>query len=331
MIKFFIIYFLLIFNAYALKNGGTNVHNEQEYRQAYKMTGKMNGKVIKDVQLFLKRLINHPKMKFNKIMKEDYFLEGNFNSFLFKDYYFDTKDSKILKNNMVYRLRYRWKNASDYYKYKWLPLKTYEPSRCEIQFKYDYNLEELSEVQESRFEFRNDSFPFNKNKDAPPAPWKYDEYKKYVTSGKYKNYHIIPSLMLRKKIKGLKLNELENVITTETIRVRNHINIKTVFGDPPNPEQAMIITFDFVYPSKGDPFIELEMELDRSIGRNMNNIIFDPDRSLMIKQEIYRIKSKLLYDINFIFHNINLYLKKQLKLEPLKKEFKYKRISDNLN
>ena len=318
--------FTILFSMITHAMEGTETHREQEYRRAYSMSSNLGSKGIKDIQDYIQRLINGKYTRFDKLLKEQYYLEGNFHSFLFKDYYFDTEDYKILKNNNVYRLRYRWKNAADYFKYKYLPLQSYYPSRCEIQFKYDYSLTGMSEVKESRFEFRNDSFPFNKNKDAPLPPWEYEEYVNYIKSGVYKSYEIKPSSILKTKNPKVNLSNLKNVVTTETIRVRNHINIKNIFGDLPNPEQAIILTVDFVYPDKGESFIELELELDRSIGKNMNNIIYDKSRREDVRKEVFRIKKILLNDIHFIYKNVDLYIQKKLRLTPLKDNFKYRRI-----
>ena len=314
----------------AKTTSGTEAHFEQEYRSAYKIPEGFNSKFIRKITKILEKKIKDHEFRFEKTLGESFYMDKKFKTFLFKDYYYDTDDNKLMKNNSVYRLRYRWDNASRYFRYKWLPLTSNYPSRCEIQYKHGYDFSnEISNMKEIRFEFRNESKPFNKKKDAPPAPWKVDEFSRYMNTGRYKQYTILPTAEL---VKNTKINPrtLKNKVTTETIRIRNHLNIPNIFGDMPNPDQAVIITFDLVYPDKGEPFLEVELELDRSIGKNINDILKNKKRNKEVLDFLKEIKAQLLADILDVNNLILKILQEDFKLSPLETTFKYKRIISSI-
>ena len=302
---------------------------EEEYKFAF--TGeKLRGKTINKIQNALKKLLSSKTLSFSKMIEREYYLESNFKNFVFKDYYFDSEDLKLLNSNSAYRLRYRWNNSAFYFRYKLLPLiKTYYPTRCEIQFKNNYQFRGnyKVDVQETRFEFRNESFPFTKHKNAPPPPWPFSTYKEVVKQGKYRGYPIKP---YTEAIKILENDKIKHILTTETIRVRNHINIKNPFGSGPNPEQAFIITFDFsegIYKNNKTSFVEVEIELERNISTLLNKSIKyignDP-----IKKEASEFAKTIKATINEDFKIIKETILKILQKEvgpPLRETFKYKR------
>ena len=327
MLRYIIVYFLIILNIYS--NTGTKEHFEQEFRKAYTLPHNFNSQSIREVEEIILKVLSSREFSTEKLFGEEYFLGKKFHAFLFKDYYYDTDDYKLMNQNSVYRLRYRWKNASDYFKYKFLPLRSYYPLRCEIQYKYDYNFsKDLSTMKEVRFEFRNESFPFSKNKNAPPPPWDYSEYRKYLKTGQYQEYSILPSNELVKR-HNINLNNLNEKLIIETIRIRNHINIRNIFGDEPNPEQIGIVTFDLVYPNIGKPFLEVELELDRSIGANLNEILESSRREIEIKEFVRKIKESLIFDIKIIRDEILKELENNYRLKELTPNFKFKRVISN--
>jgi hypothetical protein len=158
------------------------------------------------------------------------------------------------------------------------------PNRCEIQFKSDYRweaTEKTSEVDETRFEFRNASHPFSLKKSAPPAPWPEAEYLGYARSGKYKEFRTKPMQALIQTFtrKGRPTNniELDPVLVVETERSRLHLDFKNPWGSGPNPDQVFIVTIDrstFAgYGAKSSDelptFLELEVQIDRNITHDL--------------------------------------------------------------
>ena len=308
---------------------GTDTHFEQEYRDAFLLPKKFNSSTIRKIQKNIKQLIEKQKFALPSTLKEEYYLEKDFHSYMFKDYYFDTPNLELLNSNAAYRLRYRWKNASDYFKYKYLPIRSYYPSRCEIQFKYDYNFSEIATMKEVRFEFRNDSSPFRENQDAPPPPWEFAVYEKYLLSGKYLNYNILPYKVLKEKLPKVNTNKLAKQVEIETIRIRNHINIKNIFGEMPNPDQIIIITFDIVNHDNIN-FLEVEFELDRSVGKNINKIIADSKRAEHIKNFLKDLKKKIFSDMTLIREEVISTLEKEFSMKKLENKTKYRRILEGL-
>lgn len=200
-----------------------------------------------------------------------------FKTFVFEDTYLDTDSLHLFKHNAAYRLRYRWTFAERYYRYQLLPfVQAFYPDRCEIQFKQGYRRNQENktvEVEETRFEFRNESHPFSEENPAPNSPWPREEYLGYAQTGIFKNYRIFPTAELLKLWpEADAVVALKPKVLVSTERWRNHLSVANPWGTGPNPEQTFIITFDIskvrdtetgkVLPQK---FLELEVEIDRNV------------------------------------------------------------------
>ena len=329
----FIIFFS--FNAFSLEVAGTKAREEVEYKFAFEFGP--NSPSLKSIGKLLQEKLKHfilKELHFPKLVKGPYYLNPQFDSFVFKDIYFDTYNNDLAKRNSAYRLRYRWTGLDKYHRYKILPwFSALHPDRCEIQFKWDYQFnkkERIVTVKESRFEFRNESMPFLLKQNAPPSPWKEKDFIEIGKKGVFEKWIMQPSQDLKKH---LALGpEVFPFVTVETIRYRSHLNIKNPWGSGPNPDQAFIITIDSTYSVDKEfpPFIEIEIERERNTSDQLNEWA---KRKLTGKADIDSIinfsqKAKLALkkDHQLLGTFLSLAIENDLKLKILPSASKYHRI-----
>ncbi len=264
---------------------GTPTHREVEYKKAYSgivvKAATIKAKIKKALDVSLK----NEHFLFSKSLEKSYTLQSDFQTFVFRDFYLDTDNLAVSRRGAAYRLRYRFKSPNHYFGYTTLPIfKHFYPHRCEIQFKWDYQDKGdsgLMEVNEARFEFRNDSFPFTLKRNAPPAPWPFTEFLSYAQEGQFRNVRLLPTMKL---IETLNIApSLQNISLTPklelvTFRHRLHILLKTPWGSGPNPEQVFLITLDEVHgrdlrggpnPELKQAFWEVEIEIERNTLSNL--------------------------------------------------------------
>jgi hypothetical protein len=227
--------------------------------------------------------------------------------FLFRDIYFDTKDDLNQKHAISFRLRHRWKSYKDYRDYESRQFdRRFFPIRCEIQVKTDRRElgDGYSNVNETRFEFRDASLPFSDINPAPPAPWDFEEYLHYAVTGRFMNYIISPAKeyagFLLSKEPDLKRIWLKPKLVVLTRRFRIHLNVNTPWGSGPNPDNAFIVSMDFSEilgpeymdyllqakyrtqklrpPSRGN-LREMEIEFERNVSTVLDKEIEDLEKS----------------------------------------------------
>ena len=287
------------------------------------------------------------QMKFDSQVFSKYEVSDHFESFVFKDIYLDSSDFKIKKAKSAYRLRYRWVRQEKYYRHRLFPfLKVFYPDRCEIQFKGGYERNQNDGtigVLETRFEFRNASEPFIKDKSAPKSPWKPKTFLNYAQSGMYLNYPMLPFQKLLERLpKKNKSIEIKPVIEVVTERYRTHLYIKNPWGVGPNPEQAFIITIDVAKASEFKAsklkagqtskkrFLEIEIETDRNISTEVDRMAKMPVRpnSLEVSAKDFSTQAKenLLYDLKVIESSISKILIKDYSFKRLPVTNKYSRL-----
>ncbi|MCO4795329.1 MAG: hypothetical protein KC493_16540 [Bacteriovoracaceae bacterium] len=315
---------------------GTPTRVEKEFKMAFKLKGRKVTDISNVIKIEILQLISTKAFSFPKIVSESYVLDPQFKSFVFRDYYLDSPDKLLLKNEVGYRLRYRWSSLDKFDRFQIFPfLKFYYPDRCEVQFKEGYNFNSqtgIATVNETRFEFRNESEPFNKNKNAPRAPWKLKKFLNIAQAGEFKNYLMLPSIMLEKKI-GKTIRELKLKVKTEmtTRRFRTHLNIFHPWGSGPNPWQSFIITLDDVYfknIEKGEGrFFEIEIEIERNASREIFKLSDNASKeSPKEAQEISTIaKIALEKDLMLLREKITKRLKKEFEITPMAIKSKYMR------
>ncbi|MFZ5950472.1 MAG: hypothetical protein ACOYXC_07190 [Candidatus Rifleibacteriota bacterium] len=164
-------------------------------------------------------------------------METGLGTFCFMDIYLDTEDGLNFKNNISYRIRYRWHSRGALFRHMLGSDNQSDfPHRCEYQLKiYDQQWEDsFNSCSETRFEFRNDSFPFKSDASAPPAPWRLDSFIPPAITGRYGGFNVITTVELAEKIRkiapeitSLRMKPALVVITT---RRRIHLGLPNEFG-----------------------------------------------------------------------------------------------------
>jgi len=183
-------------------------------------------------------------------------------TFCFLDVYFDTPDGLNEKWNIAHRVRYRWHSRGGFIRYM-LGEETTEtfPHRCEYQLKA-YRRERTEGFyvsNEARFEYRNESFPFKRDRSAPPPPWPFEEFLPVAATGRYRQYHTWFSYEYARYLAevepALTAVELDPVLVEVQTRRRIHLELPTAWGvaagaqgmgSTTNTTQAMVITLDTV-------------------------------------------------------------------------------------
>ena len=252
-----------------LNVAGTPPRKELEYKISLGGHNLEKSKVIKDVGRAVSDLLTGDTLQFPKLVGRSYKYKRKSKSFAFRDHYFDDDKMTLSQNDITYRLRYRWKRYADFKQHIAFPfLKSFFPHRCEIQLKSNYQQTPtgMTEAEETRFEFRNASAPFDAKKDAPKAPWPLKEFEQYAKYGKFRDYTIYPYYQLEKELTKAKKfrGELQQSVVLLTERTRSHIRIKSPWGTGPNPDQTFIITLDHVRPlAIGSPITQNHSKKNR--------------------------------------------------------------------
>lgn len=341
--RIFIFLISLLFNTqfgWCAEGDGTPEHTEFEYKIAFELNENFNiSNFIKHADSKISKILENKELSFPAIFSSHYQIENQLKPFVFKDIYLDTKNLDVLNRQSSYRLRYRWSKLSDYTRHKLFPFhKSFYPSRCEIQFKRKYEIDSILgavKVSESRFEFRNESEPFILEENAPSSPWPETEYIEYAKTGKFKEYTILPTSILKETIQNSN-PDLIPMITVETIRYRTHlIAEKNPWGWGPNPQQIFIITFDLSTWTNADgttnknPIMEVEIEVDRNtatmvdITRKMIPENFLQDAAVRISEDAYQALAKDQSSVKTLIKEIMLSWELG---SPLNTGFKYSRM-----
>ena len=199
----------------------------------------------------------------SKLVGEDFYADESVADFMFRDIYFDTADHLNYKAAVSYRLRNRFTSMRAYkYHVKRPTWSRSWPYRLEFQAKTDRKEvgDGYSTVAEARFEVRRQSSPFSEEMLPPPPPWDLDEYIPYFQSGSYKGMATYPAQEVMKFLvpKYTSKQELEFLpeLVLLTDRYRQHLNIKTLWGSGPNPEQSYIISLDKTDVYEAEPYLE---------------------------------------------------------------------------
>lgn len=218
------------------------------------------------------------------LTRSDYYImEIGLGTFCFLDIYLDTDDQLNFREDISYRVRYRWHSRAALFRYLLGSRNPVDfPHRCEYQLKvYEKAWKDgFNNCLETRFEFRNASFPFKTKQSAPPAPWPFAEFIKPAITGKYENYPISTSYDYAKALKAktglsgkIKLKPSLIVVTT---RRRIHLGIKNEFGpraaelgmgSTTNADNAILITLDTseIY---GHDFLDTYLYTNIALSRN---------------------------------------------------------------
>lgn len=216
------------------------------------------GKIRSDLE---RHLANDLKWKVPALSNSEYYImQTGMGTFCFLDIYLDTDENLNFKNNISYRVRYRWHSRGALIRYILGSRNPADfPHRCEYQLKIYLNewKNGFNNCEETRFEFRNESFPFKTDKSAPPPPWPFKEFVNTAIIGQYNNFTTWPSFeyatFLKQKLGLSGLIKLKPSLIVVTTRRRLHLGIKNEFGlvaaelgmgSAINADQAILMTLD---------------------------------------------------------------------------------------
>lgn len=244
---------------------GTPARVENEFKLTADLPEKLNTRnsyILAKIRSGLERaLANDFNWKVPSLSGSDYYImQTGMGTFCFLDIYLDTENGLNFKNNISFRVRYRWHSRGALFRYILGSVNPDDfPHRCEYQLKiYLKDWENgFNDCEETRFEYRNDSFPFKTDKSAPPAPWPFKEFVSTAIKGKYKNFVTWPSFeyasFLKNKLGLTGKIKLKPVLAVITTRRRIHLGIKNEFGmkaadlgmgSAINADQAILMTLD---------------------------------------------------------------------------------------
>lgn len=326
---------------------GTDGRTEREFKLAFSVPLDRSTEDVKAAVLqVLQQTIG--TLKFDKLIDSEFQISGDFKPFVFKDIYLDTPDFQILRANSAYRLRYRWPRLDYYVRHRLLPFfKDFYPNRCEIQFKGNYQWDgNVVSVQETRFEFRNESHPFFLLQNAPKAPWPEAEYLGYAQSGLYGGYAMKPTLALVERIPGARKKKVSPAVEVTTIRERLHLRVRNPWGMGPNPDQVFIVTLDrseftprmegLGGRSQGNALLEIEVEPDRSTLEGLQRVGWLKRApgfgglNDLIQPFTEKAKDYLHQDLDTLRFRLSRGMTEALQQKPLPGRFKYARAHEYL-
>lgn len=294
-------------------------------------TRGLHSLIKKNLNLFRFGNIGRCDLKLDKIPK----------TFAFLDYYYDTKDRKILKKQSSYRLRFRWSDYLSYVRKSIYPFTRRFPfTRVELQAKTNYRFLDNGnlEVKETRFEFREEASPFSDGVDLPPKSWQELDYEKLIFSEVYGAYRHYPGHLVRQNIIDGE-DQLQRSLVLLTKRHRMHLRCKNPFGWGQNPEQIMIVSIDKTYCKEGcfqnnRMVLEVEIERERNISTILDRVAGYQStekfsNSIIAEEAItYAKKVKSVFDrdhlllVNLVKSNL-----KALNIHSLQSDFKYSRFA----
>lgn len=272
------------FEASPLRPAGIDPRKEVEVKLAFNPSLRAESVT----QALLERLsvmATKEEFEFARVVGERFKVGSFFRPNVFVDYYLDTPEHFLMRRGAAYRLRYRWDESYKYWLYQWFPFfSDLHPARCEVQFKRDYKFsdrEDVLEVTETRFEFRNEAEPFSISKDAPASPWEKTEFIEYAKTGVFRQWHLKPSVELVNFVRAqdperekLELGEVLDLIVT---RHRLHLTLKHPWGSGPNPDHVILISIDEVQDKGGTSrLLEFEIEMERNTNSMLESILRMP-------------------------------------------------------
>lgn len=250
-------------------------------------------------------------------------MQTGLGTFCFLDIYLDTPDGFNARSNISYRVRYRWHSRSALIRYLTGSDNVADfPHRCEYQLKIygkDW-AESFNNCRETRFEFRNDSFPFKTNQTAPPAPWPFEEFIKPAIKGQFGKDTIYTAYDYAKHLKqnhgksgNVKLMHSLIVLTT---RRRIHLGLKNEYGSVSadqglgsavNADQAILVTLDTSEIYKAE---FLETYLFSRYARSRNSLT----KRLVKRLKSMLVPEKIFTELEFEFErNIESALSMQIE------------------
>ncbi len=244
---------------------GTPAREENEFKLEILGNSDLlqqNSYLISKARRALERsFINDALWKATRHSNSDYYIMNvGQGTFCFLDIYLDDDEGLNFKHDVSYRVRYRWHSRSSLIRYLLGSADRADfPHRCEYQLKIYENAwkDAFNNCLETRFEYRNESFPFEADASAPPAPWPFEEFIKPAITGRYNDFCVNTAFdyakFLKEKLKRSGFARLKPSLIIVTTRRRIHLGLKNEYGlkaadlglgSAVNAEQAILTTID---------------------------------------------------------------------------------------
>jgi hypothetical protein len=249
----------------ALTPAGTPAREENEFKLEIPLKNdllRQNSYLLAKARRALERaFVNDSLWKATRHTDSAYYIMNvGQGTFCFLDIYLDDDSGLNFKNDVSYRVRYRWHSRSSLLRYLLGSNDRADfPHRCEYQLKIYENAwkDAFNNCLETRFEYRNESFPFKADTSAPPAPWPFEEFIRPAVNGRYKDFCVNTTFdyarFCKDKLKRGGVIRLKPSLIIITTRRRIHLGIKNEyglraakmgFGSAVNAEQAILTTID---------------------------------------------------------------------------------------
>jgi hypothetical protein len=265
-------------------------------------------------------LTHREQWKVPDLIGENFVPSERVTDFAFRDIHLDTEDRRLLTHDIGYRLRNRFDDIKTHNLHIQFPTRPgFFPTRLEFQGKVDRKIVSpgVSDVMESRLEFRKQSAPFSDLILPPVSPWPLRDYIPLFASGYFDGKPFYPAQQLAKAL-GIKPGDpglsLVPSVVIVTHRSRQHLSIKTPWGSGPNSMQAVIITADrsaiydpheylnlidnrarpsMLHKAERGSLTEVEIEFERNVSTRLDQAILD---ATYRKDEIEVRKLRLVRD-----------------------------------
>jgi len=255
------------------KPQGTPPREENEFKRpvfgSEYILGKNSYLIAKIKSAIARSLSNDLLWQAPQITDSNYYLmKVGMGTFCFLDIYLDDENSLNYRNGISYRVRYRWHSRSALFRYLLGSENPADfPHRCEYQLKIYTQAwkDSFNNCLETRFEYRNESFPFKADNSCPPPPWPFEEYIKPAITGVFGQHNVMTPMKYARHLQanlqiGGKIGLKPSLIIVTTRR-RVHLGLKNEFGmisaqkgfgSAVNADQVILTTLDsseIYYPS----------------------------------------------------------------------------------
>ena len=244
---------------------GTPPREENEFKRpvlgsAY-LLGKNSYLIAKIKSAIARGLNNDLLWQAPQITDSNYYLmKVGMGTFCFLDIYLDNEQGLNYHNGISYRVRYRWHSRSALFRYLLGSENPADfPHRCEYQLKIYTEAwkDSFNNCLKTKFEYRNESFPFNADNSCPAPPWPFEEYIKPAITGVFRQHNVMTTheyaRHLQTKLQISEDTSLKPSLVVVTTRRRVHLGLKNEFGmisaqkgfgSAVNADQVILTTLD---------------------------------------------------------------------------------------
>jgi hypothetical protein len=214
--------------------------------------------------------------KNDDVLSGSYYMGSDLDTTVFEDLYFDTPEGLLNRENISYRLRYRWKTVQDLQSYRETGV---SPQRLELQTKA-YPQGTVADINgykralKNRYEIKNDyrlnfvtSFLLRRQYGESLVRFLGNT----PLGEKFTPVTLVAATLAERGVTNFDFATLSVAARIVTERTRFHINKKTPFGSGDNPDNAILVTLDRSkiygddrYQNELGGFSEVEVDFERN-------------------------------------------------------------------